>query len=783
MANNEREYLVVPYGEHKLARAAGAWWDRAAKLWFVGVGADREKLRKWMKSDPVASSVDPAIEFADALRDMGCIVEGKHPVMDGEIQRIATDGDKGKETAGLYVAYLDKHPAGFIKNYRTGEELRWSASRSGAMNPEERVRQRAQMDALSQYRATQRKKEREATADRVRRQLDSLELVKTPTPYMKAKGIRPQRGAFVDKKGETTYIPAIDIDGKQWTMQYIQADGTKRFAKNGRKTGCFHPVGGLRALKDAPALVVAEGYATAVTLYQSLGYTVSAAFDAGNLDAVVTALAQRYPEKPVFIAADDDQYRMATIGKNPGREKAEAVAEKVSGVALFPVFAPGESPRTDPSLTDFNDLVMNSAVGVAGVERQVVETIRDHIERLKSKSRNPIMANEHPDAQPGEEQMFYVISHQYIGKHQSDLTIDYNNMAFGHYYDIASVAPMGSDMRGNGEGWVTHVSGVHDSLENAIQDVLEATGGSHRMLDPADKTRPQPDSPDVIQRIYVGGPEAENLWYAADWLDEKGVSSENGEVRIEHAGPRDQDLVIVGAMTDRELMTLASVIEWNAERDGAKVYHTIDALKEYRHMAGGAVRDAATENQANTAFNIVNQDAVIVVDAPANHWFAREAHIIGGKFTDAVWLFDQADEARVRALCHRVYGCDGSDAAERVNLQVTWPQEAALPAVFEVCGRKVVGLASLDSDAISMGSSAQLVSGSIRAKRQGVNRMVASAGATVSVANIPKRLALEMASRTHINGATYSIADSQNSQGERHSGGVATNPGASRPRM
>jgi putative DNA primase/helicase len=27
------------------------------------------------------------------------------------------------------------------------------------------------------------------------------------------------------------YIPATDADGKQWTMQYIQEDDTKRFAK------------------------------------------------------------------------------------------------------------------------------------------------------------------------------------------------------------------------------------------------------------------------------------------------------------------------------------------------------------------------------------------------------------------------------------------------------------------------------------------------------------------------------------------------------------------------
>jgi hypothetical protein len=41
--------------------------------------------------------------------------------------------------------------------------------------------------------------------------------------------------------------------------QYIQEDGTKRFAKDSRKEGCFHAVGGLDALAKAPALVIGDG--------------------------------------------------------------------------------------------------------------------------------------------------------------------------------------------------------------------------------------------------------------------------------------------------------------------------------------------------------------------------------------------------------------------------------------------------------------------------------------------------------------------------------------------
>jgi putative DNA primase/helicase len=64
-------------------------------------------------------------------------------------------------------------------------------------------------------------------------------------------------------------VPAFDTDGKLWSVQYVNSDGSKRFARESRKEGCFHVVGStdpVGDLKKADAIVVAEGYATAATL-------------------------------------------------------------------------------------------------------------------------------------------------------------------------------------------------------------------------------------------------------------------------------------------------------------------------------------------------------------------------------------------------------------------------------------------------------------------------------------------------------------------------------------
>lgn len=58
--------------------------------------------------------------------------------------------------------------------------------------------------------------------------------------------------------------------------------------------------------RTAPAIVIAEGYATAGSISDAIGHATVAAFDSGNLMAVATALKDKYPDKAVIIAGDDD---------------------------------------------------------------------------------------------------------------------------------------------------------------------------------------------------------------------------------------------------------------------------------------------------------------------------------------------------------------------------------------------------------------------------------------------------------------------------------------------
>ena len=104
----QRLYLAVPYLERKAAKTAEAKWDSIAQSWYAGPQADMKQLKRWLpenvKSEQLPA-MTPREEFAEALRSVGCIVEGEHPLMDGghiESGRKAIGGNLFRVLCRLY---------------------------------------------------------------------------------------------------------------------------------------------------------------------------------------------------------------------------------------------------------------------------------------------------------------------------------------------------------------------------------------------------------------------------------------------------------------------------------------------------------------------------------------------------------------------------------------------------------------------------------------------------------------------------------------------------------
>lgn len=318
--------------------------------------------------------------FADFLSARGFVVDGPHPIMDGQRHRIAVEGDKGGPKSGIYNTLpplVEGNLVAYCFNFRTQEQHKFSSRRAAwtPLSP-------AQAEALRVARAEctrkayeERLKQQEGAARRATRRLARrLSVADSGTSYTRRKGIVAAPGLYSDASGRT-HIPAYDINGKIWTLQTIHEDSTKTFTWLSRKKECFHVLGGLDALDAVPVIIIAEGYATAATVRDSVGFATVTAFDCHNLVSVATALRQKYPSTPIIIAGDDDVYEGLISPRkiNPGRKGAEDAARAVGGRAIFPAFAPEDKADESKDCKDWNDLATKSAVSKAAFSCQIAQ--------------------------------------------------------------------------------------------------------------------------------------------------------------------------------------------------------------------------------------------------------------------------------------------------------------------------------------------------------------------------------------------------------------------------
>jgi putative DNA primase/helicase len=129
-----------------------------------------------------------------------------------------------------------------------------------------------------------------------------------------------------------------------FNLQFIHANGEKRFSYGARKRGCFYSIGVINDL-----VIVGEGWATMATVHLATGKTCIAALDAGNLEPVIEELRRKYPDLTIIIAADDDRWK-PEIG-NIGITKANAAARRFYCTVALPWFRDNSSKPKD-----WNDL-------------------------------------------------------------------------------------------------------------------------------------------------------------------------------------------------------------------------------------------------------------------------------------------------------------------------------------------------------------------------------------------------------------------------------------------
>jgi putative DNA primase/helicase len=176
-------------------------------------------------------------------------------------------------------------------------------------------------------------------------------------PYLQKKRLKPYG---LKQYRDALIVPVYScIDGKIMSVQFIEANGSKRFLTGGNSKGYF----AARRYKTGERIIIAEGWATSQSLAQHWhveGWHICA-FNAGNLLAVAKALRKSYPFAQIVIAADNDV-------SGAGQVAAQLAAKAVGASVSMPQFTDDERAKYG-KISDWQDRWMIDQRNIKEVTR------------------------------------------------------------------------------------------------------------------------------------------------------------------------------------------------------------------------------------------------------------------------------------------------------------------------------------------------------------------------------------------------------------------------------
>lgn len=255
------------------------------------------------------------LQLAEAIASYGMIPPDDIR-LDGCIHRFSASGKKSDD-AGWYVAFNDKIPAGQFGNWRDGSATKWRADIGRDLSPVENM---AHTRRIAEAKAA-RERAQEATKQAASEAADVIWSNATPAsddhPYLVKKGIAAH-GLRVTGDGRLI-APMMAHDGSVTSLQFIAADGDKRFLGGGAVKGASWMIG---SWQDTGALYIAEGVATAASIHAATNQPCVIAYSANNLEAVAVMVRDMAGQaRDLVVVADNDD---SGTGEREGRKAAQA---------------------------------------------------------------------------------------------------------------------------------------------------------------------------------------------------------------------------------------------------------------------------------------------------------------------------------------------------------------------------------------------------------------------------------------------------------------------------
>lgn len=374
--SSKKILIDVPYREKNQAKNLGAKWDSIAKSWYIPEGISQEPFNRWLPQKPLPCEHSPLKaqnEFLNACDQAGLVLKNRIQ-MDGVLHRVSVKGDKSGEKSGTYIGFLDQQiPAGYIKNWKTGEEINWKYKEELTLTNTNELQETIKK-AREQREKEQEERYKKVSISAKEQWLEAQSVAGQDHPYLMKKGVLSHHIKQNDQ-GQLI-IPLQNTEGEILSLQTIDQQGKKRFLTGGKKQGCYYPIGSIKS--NDPYLIISEGYATAASIHEATKLPVMVAFDAGNLKPVAVALYEKSPQKTLIIAGDNDHHRSTNVGQI----KAQEAAQAVNGIAILPQFTAEEKQQ---KLTDFNDL--SNSRGKETIINQIEVAIHE-VEKKQQKNQH-----------------------------------------------------------------------------------------------------------------------------------------------------------------------------------------------------------------------------------------------------------------------------------------------------------------------------------------------------------------------------------------------------------
>jgi phage/plasmid primase-like uncharacterized protein len=168
--------------------------------------------------------------------------------------------------------------------------------------------------------------------------------------YLRRKGVGYYGVRFRNNEyGRVAVIPLRDIEGKLWSYQLLNSDGTKRLPKNINVGGLFHA---LQPFVNGQPIGLSESYVVAAACYEAIGLATVTAISVSNLERVAQILRNRYPNSRIVIFADNDRHLL----NNKGVQAAYSIRERLKTNCIVAIPDFDGFPKSK-DYTDWNDLI------------------------------------------------------------------------------------------------------------------------------------------------------------------------------------------------------------------------------------------------------------------------------------------------------------------------------------------------------------------------------------------------------------------------------------------